>query len=560
MTFIALDFGTSNCVAGVVTNERKLSLVPLENESPFMPSSIFVKVGEGRLGPPTDANIEMLVRKALKDEQSRFDREVETGKKQLNDFRRIYEPKARAPNKSLWMYKNSIRKYVEPEDLNAAILYFESNDLVQEAKRISASIRSVPSQQELRRSIQTRIELSSIKSDIQLLEEDSFFKAILREGSVVSFGNEALLSYSENPLNGFFMRSPKAFLGTALNPSHIELFTRVISLMIAHIKLKAETHLQMTFNGVVLGRPVNYLGAKEADANFQALKIMRDAALRAGFLDVRFVMEPFAAAIVARRTMFAVNGPAIVIDIGGGTTDVAVISPSPSDKEFLQIDSSGGERIGGDDFDQSIALNSFSSELAQGQAELRKFVVDALSTRDIRAQAEFARSGQNLVDRLRSCKIPVQESRLFQVFRSQLQHQIIIFSEKIKIALGKSGEVTETVTFLNPQFSVFFNKTRFFDICESHVRAIEKVVTSAIGAAGLPLDSPKRVFITGGMANSAELVESIQSFFPKGSSFSKIPPFQSIVSGLGVVANHLSTYEIGRPINEVRGVPVERLD
>jgi len=90
MTFLALDFGTSNCVAGVVTNDRKLSLVPLENESPFMPSSIFVKVGEGRLGPPTDANIEMLVRRALKDEQSRFDREVETGKKQLNDFRRLY--------------------------------------------------------------------------------------------------------------------------------------------------------------------------------------------------------------------------------------------------------------------------------------------------------------------------------------------------------------------------------------------------------------------------------------------------------------------------------------
>ena len=45
MTFLALDFGTSNCVAGVVTNDRKLSLVPLENESPFMPSSIFVKVG-----------------------------------------------------------------------------------------------------------------------------------------------------------------------------------------------------------------------------------------------------------------------------------------------------------------------------------------------------------------------------------------------------------------------------------------------------------------------------------------------------------------------------------
>jgi hypothetical chaperone protein len=560
MTFLALDFGTSNCVAGIVTNDRRLSLVPLEDESPFMPSSIFVKVSEGRCGPPLSANIEALVKRALKDEQLRFDREVEAGKKRLDDFRRIHTPKARAPDKPLWMYKKSIRKYVEPEDLDAAMSYFQANDLVQEAKRISASIRSVPSQQELWRSIQTRVELNSIESDIKILEEDSFFKAILREGSEVTFGNEALLNYSENPLNGFFMRSPKAFLGTALHSYHIELFTRVISLMVEHIKRKAESYLEMKFDGVVFGRPVNYMGAKQADANFQALRIMRDAALRAGFRDIRFVIEPFAAALVSRRTMFAVKGPAILIDIGGGTTDVAVISPSPTDEDGLRIDSSGGQRVGGDDFDQSIAINSFANELTQGQTEFHKIAVGALSTRDIRAQAEFARSGQNLVNRLKVCKIPVLESRLFQVFRLQLQHQIIVFSERLKVSLGKNEEVTETATFLNPQFSVSFSKSRFVDICGRHIRAIEEVVTSAVDAAGLPLDSPKRVFITGGMANSAALVESIREFFPKGSSFAKIPPFQSIVSGLGVVAHHLSTYEIDRPVNEVRGVPVERLD
>lgn len=560
MTFLALDFGTSNCVAGIVTKDRKLSLVPLDNESPYMPSSIFVKVGEARCGPPLSTNIDELVKRALRDEQLRFDREVEAGRKRINDFRKTYTPKARAPDKPLWMYKKSIRKYVEPEDLDAAIAHFQANDFLQEVKRISADIRSVPTKQELWRSIQTRIEINSIESDIKLLEEDSFFKAILREGSEVTFGNEALLNYSENPLSGFFMRSPKAFLGTSLHSHQIELFTRVISLMVEHIKRKAESHLKEKFDGVVFGRPVNYMGAKQSDANFQALKIMRDAALRAGFRDIRFVIEPFAAALVSRRTVFAVNGPAIVIDIGGGTTDVAVISPLQSDEESLRIDSSGGQRVGGDDFDQSIAINSFANELTQGQAEFHQIAVKALSTRDIRAQAEFARSGQNLVNRLRACKIQVLESRLFQVFQSQLQHQIIVFSEKLKIALGKNGEVMETVTFLNPQFSVSFNKSRFIDVCGRHVRSIEEVVTSALEAAKLPLDTPKRVFVTGGMANSTELVEAIRDFFPKGSSFAKIPPFQSIVSGLGVVAHHLSTYEIGVPINEVRGVPVERLD
>lgn len=558
--FLALDFGTSNCVAGVVTNDRKLALVPLEGDSPYMPSSIFVKVADGGRGPTLDRNIDELVKRALKDEQLRFDREVEAAKKRLDDFRRAYTPKARAPEKPLWMYKKSLRKYVEPEDLEAAISYFQANELAQEAKRISATIKSVPSPQELRASIQMRSDLGSIESDIEVLEEDSFFKAILREDSKVSFGNEALLRYSENPLSGFFMRSPKAFLGATLHPSHIELFTRVISLMVAHVKRKAESHLDTKFDGVVFGRPVNYMGAKEAGANLQALKIMRDAAFRAGFLDVRFVIEPFAAAIVSRRTMFAVNGPAVVIDIGGGTTDVAVLSPAASDEEALSIDSSAGQRVGGDDFDQSIALDSFAGELTQGQAEFHKIVVGALSTRDIRAQAEFARTGQALVSRLRACKMPVLESRLFQVFRAQLQHQIIIFSEKQKISLGEVSDVKDTVTFLAPRFSVALSEARFFDVCGRHLRVIEGVVKSALRAAGLPSDSPKRVFVTGGMSNSPALVESIRDFFPKGSSFAKIPALQSIVSGLGVVANHLSTYEIGRQISEVRGVPIERLN
>ena len=74
---------------------------------------------------------------------------------------------------------------------------------------------------------------------------------------------------------------------------------------------------------------------------------MRDAALKAGARDAFLIEEPLAAAIGAN---IPISGPSgnMIIDIGGGTTEVAVIA-------LGGIVVSDSVRVGGTRFDEAIA-------------------------------------------------------------------------------------------------------------------------------------------------------------------------------------------------------------
>ena len=76
-------------------------------------------------------------------------------------------------------------------------------------------------------------------------------------------------------------------------------------------------------------------------------RAIRDATSRAGAAQVQLIEEPMAAAIGAGLPVIDPIG-AMVVDIGGGTTEVAVLSLSG-------IAYSGSVRVGGDKMDEAIA-------------------------------------------------------------------------------------------------------------------------------------------------------------------------------------------------------------
>lgn len=556
--FLAVDFGTSNCVAGRVSTELKLELVPLSGDKTYMPSSIFVEVSNSSGVTNAVRDVEKLAAVVLHEHELRYQREIETAENQLKVFYDTYRPKVKDPQKPYSAYRKSLRKYVNSEDLRPAIEHFKTAELEREKYRLFSSIAPIPNIDGIRYDLVTKLELNAIESDIDYIKEDSFFKALLRSDSKFFFGFDAIEKYSSNPLSGFFLRSPKAFLGASLADSHRELFTRVITHLIKEIKVKSENYFSCDFEGIVFGRPVNYLGIDQSRSNLQALDIMRTAAKRAGFLDVRFVVEPLAASIVATRTMFSVKAPAVVIDIGGGTTDVVVVEPSSESEQSVHVLSSSGERVGGDDFDQSIAIRLFSSILKHDVSELNSIVIDALSTRDIHAQGRFIQRGEKIVSVLRENKLPIRSSYLFQVYRQQLQYRIILYSETLKQNLSEGAVVKSAATFLEPSFELSFDSLVFRDYCYRHLEQINEVIGRAIKDSTLNPSKPMRVFLTGGMSNSEVLFKSLKEYFPLGSSFGRIPSFTSIVAGLSVVAHHIERYESNSPLQFVRGIPLER--
>jgi hypothetical chaperone protein len=555
-TFLAIDFGTSNCSAALINANKELEYVPLDDNSFLLPSAIFVQVSQLSRSKIDEAQLLYRAEKLLVEDKLRHKRDLEIAKNKYRDFYNIYVPMARDPNKPY--KKNSLRKYVYSNELDSAIDHFKNNELAEEKKRILEAIEPVKNISDIQKNLRVKFELDSIQSDIDLLSDESFFTAILDANSTVYFGSEALRKYTENPLSGFFLRSPKTFLGSSLNSRSVELFVKIIALIIDYIKVKSENHFGRQFENVVFGRPVNYFASDTDASNKQAISIMNSASLRVGFTDIRYVIEPFAAALVSRRTMFADKSSSILIDIGGGTTDVAIIGPGEEESGDLNIISSSGSRVGGDDFDQSISFQYFVEVLRQEIGEFHKIIIDALSTRDLQAQSRFAKAGHNIVSVLNKYKYPTSESYLYDMYRGQLQHKALLFSEDLKIILGKSTHFDKSFDFLNSSFRFTQENIQLNAICFQPIERIKEVVMIACKESNLEADSAKKVFITGGMSNSDELITIIKGFFPRGSVFYRLSPLNTIISGLAVAANYLSNYEINRPINSVYGVPVDR--
>ncbi|MDR3599935.1 MAG: rod shape-determining protein MreB [Desulfosporosinus sp.] len=75
-------------------------------------------------------------------------------------------------------------------------------------------------------------------------------------------------------------------------------------------------------------------------------RAVKQAAYQAGAKDVKVVEEPYAAALGAGLDIFGATG-SMVVDIGGGTTDIAVLS-------LNGIVAKRSLRVGGDKFDEAI--------------------------------------------------------------------------------------------------------------------------------------------------------------------------------------------------------------
>ena len=554
--FLAIDFGTSNCTSAIINSKREIEFVPLDGDSFFLSSAIFVQVSDALRGVINNDYLLESANKLYIEENKRYEQDLEILKNRYRIFYSTYVPMAKDPDKPY--RKNSLRKYVPLNDLKSAIDNFKSNELANEKKRLISEIRPAKDLEVIQKELRIKFELNSIQGDIDLLADESFFTAILNPNSKIFFGSEALKKYSENPLSGFFLRSPKAFLGTSLNPRSKELFIKIISLIVDQIKLKSDKYFGVNFSKVVFGRPVNYLGSNSEFANNQALSIMNAAALRSGFTDIRYVIEPFAAALVSRRTMFATNSPSVLIDIGGGTSDVAIIAKDEGKEEFLNIISSDGSRVGGDDFDQSIAFKYFVEKLKQNIPEFHTIIIDALSTRDLHAQSRFAKVGRNIIDKLNKNKAPIENSYLFDLYRAQLQHKVILFSEKIKIILGNYSSFDMVFDFINSHLDFNYDNCDLNELCQNQLDQIKSIISKALDDSGLDKFSAKKIFITGGMSNSDALISFLKSLFPTGSVFYRLSPLNTIISGIAVAANYLSVHETNRPISSIYGVPIER--
>ena len=155
----------------------------------------------------------------------------------------------------------------------------------------------------------------------------------------------------------------------------------------------------------MIARPRMLLGIPSGVTEVEK-RAVRDAALNAGARWARLIEEPMAAAIGAGLPVSEPSG-SLIVDIGGGTTEVAVIS-------LGGIVVSRSIRIGGDEMDQDIvafARREYNLFLGERTAEDIKIAIGSAYPGDWDAQRVTLRGRDLLTGLPRSVEVGADQIR-----------------------------------------------------------------------------------------------------------------------------------------------------
>ena len=354
------------------------------------------------------------------------------------------------------------------------------------------------------------------------------------------FGQKALNAYLAEPDEGYYIKSPKSFLGASgLLPQQINLFEDIVAAMMHNIKQLTQAKLGREVNQTVIGRPINFQGLKGEQSNQQALTVLTNAAKRVGFTDVEFQYEPVAAGFEFESTLTK-ETKVLVVDIGGGTTDCSMLLMGPAFSELTDRSNHllghSGIRIGGNDFDIQLALKGLmpsfglDSLLKSNKPVPSNSFWQAMAINNINEQTEFY-SQQNLryLEQLqRDAQQPELIDRLISVHKNKLSYRLVNGAEQGKIALTDSNATQANLTDIHQGLSVELSRALMQKASHRELTKIAELIQQAISQAGC---QPDVVFVTGGTAKSPVINEFLQQQMPN-SAIVIGDHFGSVTAGL----------------------------
>ena len=362
----------------------------------------------------------------------------------------------------------------------------------------------------IRRGLLAQAQKVRIDEDIRANEQSLFF------------GHDAFQQYLEMPSEGYFIKSPKSFLGASgLRPAFVHFFEDIVTAMMLGIKQRAEQVLQHDITDTVIGRPVNFQGFNAEKSNHQALEILTTSAHRAGFKSVEFLFEPLAAGLDF-ETKLKTDKTVLVVDIGGGTSDCAMVKMGPSyrNKTDRSPDFLGhtGERIGGNDLDIQLAGKAFmplfgmQSLLKNGHQMPTQLYWDAVSTNDAGAQAEYnSQQAENtLLQLLKDTTEPELLNRFISLRAEKQNYQIVRNAEKGKIALSENNTEQIDLSYVEPNLKCEITRDQFAHAIQRPLEKMTNLMAEAVKQAGI---KPDLIYITGGSAKSLAIQQAVKAKF-----------------------------------------------
>jgi hypothetical chaperone protein len=350
-----------------------------------------------------------------------------------------------------------------------------------------------------------------------------FFHA---EDARTSYGRAALADYLSGD-EGRMMRSLKSLLGTSLMDDFTEVMGRVLpfrellALFIGELKTRAEAAAGQRFDSAVLGRPVFFVD-DDAAADKLAENTLAGIARATGLQHIEFQYEPIAAAF-DYESQISREELVLVVDIGGGTSDFALVRLDPQraarpDRKD-DILASGGVHIGGTDFDKHLSLAGVMPLLGLGSLlksglEMPSSPYFNLATWHTIHQAYTRKAWANISELALEAREPAKLKAMQNLMQQKDGHWLALQVEAAKISLSNEPVAMLDLSRIGAASEVALARPVFDQAIDELVGRVSRTVQSLLQDAGLTADAVDTVFFTGGSSGVPLLRQRVGELLP----------------------------------------------
>ncbi|SFN81404.1 hypothetical chaperone protein [Mesorhizobium sp. NFR06] len=372
-----------------------------------------------------------------------------------------------------------------------------------------------------------RARLIALEGEQPTLPSAVFFNF---EDGYTYFGRRAISDYADS-IEGRLMRSLKSVLGSSLANEKTRIkarqigFIDIIGLFIAHLKKRLEEDAGGPVENVVLGRPVQFVDDDTA-ADAKAQGELEKAAHAQGFKHIAFQFEPIAAALdyeqkVTREEL------ALIVDMGGGTSDFSVVRVSPerarSTDRKADILANRGVHIGGTDFDRLLSIAHIMPELGYlTRTKDHKRNLPAAYFVDLATwqRINLVYTARAMTD-LRQIRYEAERAdlvdRFIHVVEHRYGHALAGLVERAKIALTDQPAAEVKVSLPGARFAAEITRAGLDKTISGHIERVAATVKRTIAEAGVAASAITAVFLTGGSTAIPLAKREILSLVPQAS-------------------------------------------
>ncbi|MCS5712195.1 Hsp70 family protein [Candidatus Berkiella aquae] len=394
--------------------------------------------------------------------------------------------------------------------------------------------------------------LATLDGKSPILKSAIFFDSEVKEHFIGQCGIDRYLEGGK----GRLMLSLKSILGSPLLNEKIAVcgkwltYRDIIGLVIKYIKDTAQEQLNTELTQVVCGRPVRYHDTDDARDKL-AQDTMELIMKEQGFKEVSFQFEPIAAALDYESTINH-EQLALIIDLGGGTSDFTIIklnNKTQSIHRKSDILANCGIHIGGTNFDKDLSLHTIMPLLGKGSSilgmngaklEMPVSLYYDLTSWHLLNNLYDIKNINNVKDLYLASEQKWLIKRVINVLQKRLGHYLLQAAENSKIKLSTTLNDVIDMAKVEHDLQVLISREHFESYCHNLINDLQDTIQKTLTTAGINANQIDSVFLTGGTTQIPSVHRMIEAIFPN-STFVTGDIYGSVGKGLAITAAQLWT-------------------